>query len=107
GTEMGFENIDVAISVEIADPETHSSLLAAILIQRNTAFQAALGEGAIAIVSEQQAGRRVARDVNIRPAVPVEIGGSRGERVIRLDRQDTGGLAHVSKRPVSVVVVQT
>src|SRR5258708_28763741 len=104
---MRFEDVQVAIRIEVADTEPHSSLLPAVLIQRDTALQTALGERAIVIVAEQQAGRGVAGDVNIRPAVTVKIGGSRRERVIRRGCQNAGWLAHIRECSVSVVVVQT
>ena len=104
---MRFENIEVAVGVEIADADTHAGLLLAILIQRHAALQTALGERAVVVVAEQQAGRRVARDVDIGPAVAIEIGGHGGQRVAGFTSENAGLLADIGECSVTVVVVQT
>ena len=104
---MRLEDVQVAIGVVVADGEPHASLLLPILVERDSDLQTSLGERAIAIVAEQEAGRGVAGDVNIRPAVTIEIGGDGGERIIRRGCQNAGWLAHIDECSVSVVVVQT
>ena len=87
---MGLENIEVAVGVEIADAHPHARLLLAVLAQRDAAFQALLGERAVAIVAEQQAGRGVAGHVDIGPAVAIEIGRHGGQRIAGFTAGDAG-----------------
>ena len=82
--EMGFENVQVAVGVEVADADAHARLLLAVLAERDAALEALLGERAVAIVAEEQAGRGVAGDVDVGPAVAIEIGRGGGQRVARL-----------------------
>src|SRR4029077_10901300 len=44
GAEMCFENIEVAIGVEIPTPQPHPRLFFPVLIQRDTALQTPLAE---------------------------------------------------------------
>src|SRR5580700_2248549 len=103
---MRFENVEIPVRVEIANPQTHSSLLLAVLAQRDAALQTALGKSAVAIVAKQQAGRSVACDVDVGPAVAVEVGRRRSQRIARLDSGDAGFLADVGERPAPVVMVE-
>src|SRR5688572_5175557 len=96
----------MAVVIVIADPQPHPSLLPAVRIQRDSALETSFRERAVASVPEQKAGRGVARDVDIRPAVAIEVGSSRRERIIRLHRQYAGLLAHIGEGCVSVVMVQ-
>jgi len=75
GAEVGFENVEVPVIVEIADPEPQAALLLAILVERHSGLEAALGERAVVVIAEEQAGRCIACHVNVRAAVAVEIGG--------------------------------
>ncbi len=53
---------------------------------RATPFvQALFGEGAVVIIAEEQAGCGIASDIDIRPAVVVEIGANDGEAIAGID----------------------
>jgi hypothetical protein len=104
--KMRLEDIQVSVGIEVSKGQAHARLFLPVLAQRHAGFQALLGEGAVAIVVEEQAGRGVARHVNIGPAVAIEIGRHRGQAIARLHGGDAGFLAHVGERAVAVVVVE-
>ena len=65
------------------------------------------GERAVVIVAEQQAGGGIAGDIDVRPAVVVEIRGHGGHPVAPVDRSRCPhALADIGERAVAVVVVQ-
>ena len=65
-------------------PSAHAGLLLAVFAEGDAGLQAALGEGSVVVVAEEQAGRGVAGDVDVRPAVAIEIGCNGGKWVTRL-----------------------
>ena len=71
--EVGFENVEPAVAVVVADGHAHSGLLVAVLAVGASGHDGDIGEGSVVIVAEQNAGLGIDRDVNIRPAVVVEI----------------------------------
>ena len=58
------------------------------------------------IVVEQNAGLRIDRDINIRPAVVVEIVGDRSDRVSWAGFENAGFLGDIGESSVAVVVVK-
>ena len=103
---MGLEDVEVAVEVEIADPDPHAGLLHAVFVERDAALEAGLGERAVVIVAEEEAGRGIAGDVDVRPAVVIEIGRDRGHAVAALGFGDARRIADVRERAVAVVVVE-
>src|ERR1035441_9366122 len=104
--KMGLEDIQVAVRVEVSRGQAHARLFLSVLAERQAGFQALLGERAVTIVVEQQAGRGIAGHVDIGPAVAVEIGRRRGEGIARLHGGDAGLTAHVGEGAVAVVVAE-
>ena len=50
--EMRLEKIQVAVQVEVADPDTHAGLLHPVLVQRDTPLQPLFRERAVVIVAK-------------------------------------------------------
>ncbi len=70
------------------------------------AITATIGERAVVIVLEQNARLRIDGDINVGPAVVVEIVRNRGDRIARPGFQNAGFLRDVGKRAVAVVVIE-
>ena len=104
---MRFENIQAAVQIVIADAHAHAGLLHAVFIQRDAAFEAHLGERAVVIVPEQEAGRGIASHVDVGPAVVIEIGRNRGHAVTAFRLGNARFLADIGERAVAVVVIET
>ena len=73
--QVGLHQIVVAVVVEIARRHAHSRLRLAVHIESHTRFQRRFGECGIPPVPPQIAGGAVIRDINVGPAVSIEIGG--------------------------------
>jgi len=54
---MRLEDIQMTVRGEVSNGQAHARLFLAVLAQRHARFQALLGERAVAVVVEQQAGR--------------------------------------------------
>ena len=72
---MRLEDIEIAVQIEIADAHSHTRLHHAVRAQGHAAAQAFLTKCAVAVIAEKEAGRGIAGDKNVRPAIVVEIGG--------------------------------
>src|SRR5437588_8215527 len=68
-----LENIQIAVAVVIGNGSAHASLGAAIFVERGAGNNGNVGKGAVVIVAIQDAGRAVAGDIDIGPAVVVVI----------------------------------
>ena len=79
--EMRLEEVEVPVEVVVADPHPHPRLLRAVLAERDAPQDALLAERSVMVVDEQQAGRGIAGDVDVRPPVFVQIGGDDGHAV--------------------------
>src|SRR6266849_3063979 len=81
---VGLDDIEPAITVVIADADAHAALRRAIFIEGAADFRADFSEGAILVVAIDTAGYGVAGDVNVGPAVVVEVG-RRDTETVRTD----------------------
>src|SRR5688572_3689214 len=73
--EVGTNDIEPTVAVVVANPDTHARHSRAILVEGATRRNADLAERAVVIISIEQTRSRVARDIDVRPAVVVEVGG--------------------------------
>ena len=70
---MGFDQVQMAIQVVIANSNTHATQLLSIAAQRDTANQSLLAERSVAVVHEQETWSGVAGNKDVWPAVFVGI----------------------------------
>src|SRR5205085_9862981 len=103
--KMGFQRIQPAVGVEIADRDTHASLLVAVLVHGQTGLQALLRKSAVSAVVEEQARSRVARHVDVLPSVAVQILRHYGQAKLGCRRTTTGARPDVREGSVSRALV--
>ena len=102
-----LKQVEAPVAVEVADGEAHARLRVAVLaVARRRSRTATSREGAVVVVAVEDRGRRVAGDVDVGPAVAVEVGGRRGHRVAARHARDARGLGHVAEAAVALVVVE-
>src|SRR5439155_18327408 len=80
--EVGFEDVEPAVGVVVAGGSAHAGLFLAVFVVGATGLHGNVGEGAILVVAEQKTGCGITGDIDIGPAVVVEITGQRGERIV-------------------------
>src|SRR5581483_11168476 len=71
--EVCLENVQPSVAVVVGNCRAHSSLLAAVLIEGCAGGHSHVRESAVAIIVIENAGRAVAGDVNVRPAIVVVV----------------------------------
>ena len=67
--EVRFEEIEIAIEIEIADSHAHPCLHLAILGKGDAAFERIVMEGAVVAIVEEEAGSGIAGNEDIGPAI--------------------------------------
>src|ERR1043166_4399996 len=103
---MRLEDVEAAVRIVIADAETHAGLFLTVLTDRYAGLEALFRKCAVVIVAKEQTGGCVAGNVDVGPAVGIEIDSDGGERMSGLDGRDTGTLADIGERSVAIVAVQ-
>jgi hypothetical protein len=104
--EIGFEDIESAIEIIVANGDAHSALFLTVFAVRNAADRAFLAECTVVIVHEQQAWGGVASKIDVRPSV-VEVASDGGQPLAIPGCSNSGGCTHVDKRPISFIAVNT
>ena len=104
--EVGLENVEVAVQVEVGGRRPHARLLLAVHVVGGARDDADLLEGPVALVVEEKARGRVAGNVHVGPAVVVEVPGQGREPVVVLRGLDAGPRRNVRERAAAVVLVQ-
>src|SRR6202040_1917688 len=86
--------------------EAHSSLLGSVLVVRHSRLSPNVAERPIVVIVIQDAGGRVAGNVNIWPAVMVEIRRQRSKSVTSRCVENAGFLRDVGEGAIAVVVIE-
>ncbi len=71
--EVGFEDVEPAIAVVVADRDSHARLFVPVFAVGAAGNHRDIGEGAVVIVAEQNTRLGINRNVDVGPAVVVEI----------------------------------
>src|SRR5208283_1203460 len=103
--EIGLDDVEPAVVIVIGGRGAHAGLLMAVLVIGDAGQGPALGEGAVVIVAEQQAGGGVGSHEDVGPAGVSEIAGEDGESG-GAGGAEAGGAGDFGKVAVAVVVIQ-
>src|SRR5207302_8646362 len=101
--EVGLENVKPSVAVIIGDRDTHSGLFVAVLTVRAAGDHRDIGKRAVVVVVEEDAGFGVHGDINIGPAVVVEIIGDGGDGIPRARLEDSRLCGDIGKGAVAIV----
>jgi len=105
-SEICFDDVEVAVHVVIGGGDAHASLRFAVGAESATGFERDVSEFSVVLVLIERAGGGVVGDVNVGPAIVVEIGGEDAEAVSAVGAEDSGGFGDVGESAVTVVVKQ-
>jgi hypothetical protein len=78
---MGHEEIHVAVPIEVDGVYTHAGLGLALLVDRTATQNRLVLEGAVPLVDPHLVGILVVGDIEIGPAITVEVVGDRAQGV--------------------------
>src|SRR5712692_1288282 len=98
--------IEIPIQIVIPHSDTHARLCHAIIVQRDAPQDSLFAKSPIVVVHEKEARSGIASDVNVWPAIFIEIGSCNRQAVTRGRLRDTCTLAHISERPVAVASIE-
>src|SRR3989441_4273970 len=104
--EIRLDDVEIAVEVVIGGGDAHAGLGLAVGREGAAGFDGDIGERAVPFVLIERAGLRVVGDVNVGPAVVVEIGGEDAEAESAVGLQDAGGFGDVGEGAVAVVVIE-
>src|ERR1700731_1480467 len=91
---------------EVIRGEAHTRLHGAFFVESYTGSFPNFREGAVVVVVVKKVCRSIACDINIRPAVVVEIRRQRRETITPRSFFDSGVFRNIRERAVAVIVVQ-
>ena len=104
--KIRFDEIEIAVEIVIGGGDAHAGLWLAVGAERAAGFDGDVGEGAVLFVLIERAGGGIVGDVNVRPAVVIEIGSEDTEAKSAVGFQNAGFFADVGERAIAVVVVE-
>ena len=90
--EVGLHHVEVAVAVVVADGNAHAGLRLGLGRERRAGFDRDVAEGSVFLVLIERGGRGIVGDIDIGPAVVVQIGGGDAQ-AIGADRGPHAGLS--------------
>src|SRR5262249_28948113 len=96
----------MAVAIVIADRRSHARLLTAVFIKGCTCRDRHIGKGSIVIVAIEDGGSAVAGDVDIGPAVFVEVQCGYAERVVTIGASDVRLGGDILEGSVATIVIE-
>src|ERR1700733_2809283 len=104
--EVSLHNVEFAVAIIVADGNTHARLRLCLSRKRRASLDGDIAKRSVLLIQIKGCRRRIVSDVNIRPAVVVQIRSSDAQSI----RADCGPhaalLAHVLKRSIALVVIK-
>src|SRR5262249_5903964 len=104
--EIRFDDVEIAVEIVVRGGDAHASLRLAVGAERTARFHGYVGELAVLSVLIKSAGGGIVGDVDVRPAVIVEISREYTETISAVGLEDAGRFGNVCERTVTVVVIE-
>src|SRR6266851_4353538 len=96
----------MSVEVVIANPDPHARLLFAIIAECNAAQNSLFAKRSVVVVHEQQTRSGIASNINVWPAVFVQISSHHSHAVALFGLRDACLQADIGKRTVPSVFVE-
>src|SRR5262249_13996707 len=93
-----------AVAVKVTRGRAHSCLCITLFVKGHSGSESDVSKGAISIVAEKDARFGINRDINIGPAIVVEVEWGDGERIAIADSRDLRGFGNVLKVASTLIV---
>ena len=103
--KVRLQDVQETVAIEVRRRRAHAGLLVALFIKRDAGVGAHFLEGPITLVEKVQTGRGIAGDIDVRPAIVIEVAGKDGEAG-RLGCIDAGLVGYVGEMAVAVIVIK-
>ena len=96
----------MAVKIVVACSGAHPCLLLPVVTVGDSADSSFFAECAVVIVQEQEAGRRIAGHIDVRPAIVIEIDSQDSQSIASFCLADSRRIADIRERTVSVVSIE-
>ena len=104
--EIGFEDVEPAIAVVVGNSDAHAGLLMTAVAVGAIGHDGDIGKCAVMVVLKQDAGLGIDGDIDIRPAIVVEVIGDGSDGIARAGLENAGLLRNVGEGPIAIVVIE-
>src|SRR5437660_1165721 len=104
--EIGFDDVEIAVEIVIGGGDAHAGLGLTVGAEGAASFHGNVDKFSIVLVLVKGAGGGVIGDVNVGPAVVVEIGGEDAEAVGAVGVEDASFFGDVGETAVAIVVIE-
>src|ERR1022692_15184 len=104
--KVGFENIQMAVQIVVSDTDSHPRLFRSVIAQGHATLNPLLFEGSVVLIDEQEAGSRVAGDIDVGPTVLVEVRRHDGHSIAGPKLPNARLNADIGKGSISIVSVK-
>src|SRR6185369_14802508 len=104
--KIGLENIQPPVAVVIADGRSHSGLFTAVFVIRGASSDRYVGERPVAVVVIKNAGSAVTGEVDVGPAIVVEVESRNAEGVVAAGLIDFRFRRDVFKLSLAQIVIK-
>ena len=104
--EVGLDDVEEAVAVVVADGDAHAGLRLAVGRVGDAGFDGHIFERAVLLILVEGGGGGVVGDVDVGPAVVVEVGDADAERIGADGVPHAGFFADVGEGAVAVVVIE-
>src|SRR5260370_16579505 len=104
--EIRLDDIEEPVAVVVHGVRAHSTLSPSVRIVSRSGEHTALAKSSIAVIHEEQAGRRIVGDVDIRPAIIVIVTDTGRETKGELSFTDSRRFRYFRKSAVRVISIQ-
>src|SRR5258708_24744143 len=104
--EVRLDQVEIAIEIVVGGGDAHTSLGLAIRTERTTCLDRDVFKRSVLFIVVERARGRVIGDVNVGPAVVVEIGNKNAQAVGAVGAEYSSSFGDVSESSVAIVVVK-
>src|SRR4029077_16593370 len=104
--KIRFDEIEIAVEIVIGSGDAHAGLRLSIGAEGAAGFDRDVRESTVLFVLIESAGGGIVGNINVRPAIVVEIGSEHAETVGAVSFKDAGFFTDVAECSVAVIVIK-
>src|SRR5216684_1594874 len=104
--EVGLDQVEISVQIIVGGGNSHAGLRLAVGTQGAASLDGDVLKFPVLLVLIESAGRGIVGNINVGPAVVVEVGGEHSQTVGAVGTENSRSFGNVAERSVSVIVVE-
>ncbi len=104
--EVCFDDIEIAVEIIVGGCDSHARLRFSIWTERATCFDGNVFKLAVLFILVEGAGGRIIGNINVGPAVIVEVCGEHAQAVGTVRAKNPSRFGNIGEGAVAVIVVE-